>query len=168
MFKPYLSSFDSSLPLENLTTTHTHTSFNQSAAISSFPYTKDSSHGRIGSMPQNKWYDEDCWELYRNRTYLHRVPDIRRNPLRAHTRREAAETRSQVREMYHCRILTLTEGVQMLQSFYPKSSSKLRRHFRRIHILLRTGEDSDFDPDRRGINRTRARKWRSPRRHDQR
>ena len=59
----HLSSFDSSLPLENLTTKLAHTL--HSTTISSFPYTKHSNHSRIGSMPQNKWYDEDCRELYR-------------------------------------------------------------------------------------------------------
>ena len=57
---------------------------------------------------------------------------------------------------------TRTEGVQMLQSFYPKCSSKSRRCFRRIRILVHTREDSDSNPDQRGISRTRERRWRSP------
>ena len=71
----------------------------------------------------------------------------------------------QVGEMYPRRILTRTEGVQMLQPIYPKSSSKSRRRLQRIRILVRTRDESDSNPDRCGIGRTRARSWRSPRKH---
>ena len=52
-----------SLHLESLTTELTH--ILHSATISNFPYTKHSSQGRVGSMPQNRWYDEDCRDLHR-------------------------------------------------------------------------------------------------------
>ena len=29
------------------------------------PYMKHSNQGRVGSMPQNRWYEEDCRELHR-------------------------------------------------------------------------------------------------------
>ena len=100
----HLSSFDSSLPLENLTTTLTH--ILQSAAISSFPYTKASSHGRIGSMPQNKWYDEDCRELYRQLKVSRLSGTLSsvqaRKEMRKMTRRKRrAWEASQYWELYH-------------------------------------------------------------------
>ena len=59
----HLSSLDSSMPLENLTTKLTH--ILHSASISSFPYTKHSNQSRIGSIPHNRWYDEDRRDFYR-------------------------------------------------------------------------------------------------------
>ena len=35
-----------------------------SAWINSIPYTKHSNQGRVRSMPQNRWYDEDCRYLH--------------------------------------------------------------------------------------------------------
>ena len=58
----HLSSLDSSLSLENLNAQLTH--ILHSATISSFPHTKHSKQGRVGSMPHNRWYDEDCRDLY--------------------------------------------------------------------------------------------------------
>ena len=62
MFQAHLCSLDSSLPLENFTTKLTH--MLHSTAIHNVPYTKHSNHSRLGSMPKNKWYDEDCRDLY--------------------------------------------------------------------------------------------------------
>ena len=59
----HLSALDPSLPLESLTTELTH--ILHSATINSFPYTKYSNQGRVGSMPQTRWYDEDCRNLHR-------------------------------------------------------------------------------------------------------
>ena len=55
-----------SLPLESLSPKLTH--ILHSAAASSFPYTKHSNQGKLGSMPQNKWYDEDSRDLHRKLT----------------------------------------------------------------------------------------------------
>ena len=57
------SSLDSSLSLENLNTKLIH--ILHSAAISGFSYTKHSNQDRVGAIPQNRWYDEDCVDLSR-------------------------------------------------------------------------------------------------------
>ena len=58
-----LSSLDPSMPLESLTMELTH--ILHSATINNLPYTKHSNQGRVGSMPQNRWYDDDCRDLHR-------------------------------------------------------------------------------------------------------
>ena len=59
----HLSSLDPSLPLESLTIELTH--ILHCTTINSFPYTKHSNQCRVGSMPQNRWYDDDCRDLNR-------------------------------------------------------------------------------------------------------
>ena len=43
------------------------------AMISNFPHTKLSKQGTVGSMPQNRWYDEDCKDLYRQHKELQKM-----------------------------------------------------------------------------------------------
>ena len=58
-----LPSIDLSSSLETITTQLTNTL--HSAAMDSFPHTRHSHHTRIGSMPQNRWYDDECRDLYK-------------------------------------------------------------------------------------------------------
>ena len=59
-----LPTLDSSMSLQTLTTQLTD--ILHSAAINSFPHTRHCSKVRLGSMPQNRWYDEECRDLYRH------------------------------------------------------------------------------------------------------
>ena len=100
----HLPSHDLSLPLESLSTKLTH--ILHSAATSSFPCTKHSNQGRSGSMPQNKWYDEDCRDLHRKLTVSQLNGSITstqaRKEMRKMTRRKRrAWEASQYWELYH-------------------------------------------------------------------
>lgn len=78
-----------------------------SAAMTSFPHTTHTGHPpRAGTMPQNRWYDADCRELYRHlrsQKALGEITEIEaRKKMKTLTRRtRRAYEETQYWDLYH-------------------------------------------------------------------